>query len=253
MFSFYDMVKATTTTMGTGPATIGPAVAPYRAFSGVVADGARVRYLIVDAGGSAWERGWGVYTASTGVLTRNLECSSTGSLLNLSGSAVVDIVCGAPDIGSLARYRTTTYTANEGECVLADTSGGAWSLSLPASPVAGDAVEVKDATNSFGAHNLTVLGDGHNIDGVTYSGASSITLNAPGNDARFVFNGSTWKCSQVADGVWSAQTVSAVQSVTMAGLSGDSGVSYRLLASFSSAGNIDLRIVPDYWTVGAGL
>lgn len=97
MTVFYDMVKAVTATTGTGAVTLGAAVAPYRAFSGVVADAAPIRYLIVD-GSSAWERGYGVYTSSSGVLTRNLECSSTGSLLNLSGAAVVEIVCGAADL-----------------------------------------------------------------------------------------------------------------------------------------------------------
>lgn len=98
MFSFYDMVKASSATTGSGSIVTASAVSPYRAFSGVVADGASVRYLILDAG--AWERGYGVYTSSTGGLTRNLECSSTGSLLNLSGAATVEIVMGASDVQS---------------------------------------------------------------------------------------------------------------------------------------------------------
>lgn len=95
-FSYYDMVKASTATTGTGSITVGSAVSPFRAFSGVVADGATIRYLILD--GLAWERGYGVYTSSTDVLTRNLETSSTGSLLSLTGSATVENVIGAADI-----------------------------------------------------------------------------------------------------------------------------------------------------------
>lgn len=98
-FSYYDMVKASTATTGTGSITVGSAVSPYRAFSGVVADGATLRYLIFDASG-AWERGYGTYTSSTGVLTRNLECSSTGSLISLSGSATVENVAGAADFAA---------------------------------------------------------------------------------------------------------------------------------------------------------
>lgn len=97
MIHYYDMVKAYTATTGTGSVTVGSAVSPYRPFSGVVDDGALIRYLILD-GASAWERGYGVYNSGTGVLTRILECSSTGALLNLSGSATVENVMGADDI-----------------------------------------------------------------------------------------------------------------------------------------------------------
>lgn len=99
MFSYYDMVKSTTTTSGTGSLVVGAASSPYRAFSGVVADGATIRYLILDANG-AWERGYGTYTSSTGVLTRNLECSSTGSIISLSGSATVENVVGSADFAA---------------------------------------------------------------------------------------------------------------------------------------------------------
>lgn len=107
-FSYYDMVKANTATTGTGSITVGSAVSPYRAFSGVVANGATIRYLIVN--GSAWERGYGTYNSGTGVLTRTLECSSTGSLLSLSGASTVENVLGADDING-ARYLIAEYTA----------------------------------------------------------------------------------------------------------------------------------------------
>lgn len=129
MFLFYDMVKASTATTGTGSVTTGSAVSPYRAFSGVVANNAQVRYHIAD--GSAWERGWGVYNSSTDVLTRNLEYSSTGSLLNLSGSATVEIVIGAPDIGRPAMGNLPTQSstglstwANQSNATVEDTPVG---------------------------------------------------------------------------------------------------------------------------------
>lgn len=107
--TFYDMVKASTATTGSGSITVGSAVSPYRAFSGVVANGVTVRYLILDS--TAWERGYGVYTSSSGVLTRTLECSSTGSLLNLSGSATVEIVMGSDD-ASTGLFLLGEYTAS---------------------------------------------------------------------------------------------------------------------------------------------
>lgn len=134
MFSFYDMVKASTATSGSGSITVGAAVSPYRAFSGIVADGATVRYLILD--GTAWERGYGVYTSSTGVLTRNLECSSTGSLLSLSGSATVEIVFGAAD-------------ANEGPAFSAYRTGAAQSLPTWTFTIIQLNAELFDTSNCF--------------------------------------------------------------------------------------------------------
>lgn len=86
MVKLVNRAKMTTATTGTGDITLGSAVDGFQSFSSAgLVNGDTVTYVIED--GSDWEIGLGTY--NTGVLSRSLDDSSTGSLLNLSGQAIV--------------------------------------------------------------------------------------------------------------------------------------------------------------------
>ena len=68
--------------------------------------------------------------------------------------------------------KTSAYTALAGDNIFADTSGAAFILTLPASPLQGDEVAIVDSEGTFDTNNLTVepgssnkiMGQGSNGD-----------------------------------------------------------------------------------------
>jgi len=100
-----DRVKEQTTTTGTGTITLnGTAPTGFRIFSGNIADGYTVRYLIANSDQSEWEVGEGIFTASGTTLTRVtvFASSNSGSLVNFSaGTKEVSAVFTARDMRGL--------------------------------------------------------------------------------------------------------------------------------------------------------
>lgn len=99
MAKLVNRARMTTSTTGTGNITLGSAVSGFQTFAAAgVSDGDVVQYVVED--GTAWEIHKGAYTASGTSLAKNsgtLVESSTGSSLNLSGSAEVGVMAIAED------------------------------------------------------------------------------------------------------------------------------------------------------------
>lgn len=90
----------------------------------------------------------------------NIKTVNSESLLG-SGDILIEWGGGAVDWIE----KTTTYTAVNGDGILADTSGSAWVLTLPVTPIEGDVVGVSDVWGTFATNNLTIARNGNLIMG----------------------------------------------------------------------------------------
>ena len=115
-----------------------------------------------DIGVSIQPKGTGTVTIDA--LTFPAADGTADQVLTTNGSGVLSFVdnTGGTDWQAV---KTTTYTAVAGEGVFADTSGGAWTLTLPASPTIGDEVAIIDYAGTFDTNNLTVGRNSENIQG----------------------------------------------------------------------------------------
>tara|TARA_R110000782_G_scaffold131761_1_gene223626 strand:- start:30 stop:2126 length:2097 start_codon:yes stop_codon:yes gene_type:complete len=84
--------------------------------------------------------------------------------------------------------KTTTYTATASSAIIADTSSGVWTLTLPSSPATGDYVQLLDGSN-WSTNNLTVGRNGQTIEG----DAADLVMNIGNIAVNMVFDGTTWQ------------------------------------------------------------
>ena len=87
--------------------------------------------------------------------------------------------------------KTGDFTAVSGQGFFVDTSSGTVTVTLPASPSAGDIVSISDYAKSAATNAITVARNGSNIDG----GTDNLTLSTNGIAVTLVFADSTkgWK------------------------------------------------------------
>jgi hypothetical protein len=84
--------------------------------------------------------------------------------------------------------KTANYTLVDGDRIIADTSGGSFIITLPATPTTGAYMQITDGAN-FANNALTVARNGSTIEGIS----DDILLDIPDTTFEFVYDGSTWQ------------------------------------------------------------
>ena len=92
--------------------------------------------------------------------------------------------------GAVVNYTriTSNYTAVNRDQLIADTTDGTFTISLPAAPDTGDALRIADG-NNWGSNNLTIGRNGSTIEGV----ADDVEADIGGLIIDLVYDGTTWE------------------------------------------------------------
>ena len=108
--------------------------------------------------------------------------------------------------------KTSLYTASNRDAIIADTSGGSFTINLPATPSTGDYIVITDGAN-WETNNLIVGRNGSTIEGA----AEDLTLDIGGIYIDFVYDGTTWEVyPSVSQGI---QGASGFDGSTIPGIS----------------------------------
>jgi len=84
---------------------------------------------------------------------------------------------------------STSYTAIDGDRIIANNQYGSFDITLPAAPSVGTYIQVTDGNDLSNGYPVNVLRNGNTIEGTT----NDISLDLKGSTFEFIYNGSTWQ------------------------------------------------------------
>jgi hypothetical protein len=151
------------------------------------ASGIRGASGVQGASGSTGPQGIQGASGSTGPQGIQGASGATGTA-GINGSTGPIGSTGPAGAGSSWSRKTANYTAVTGDAIIADTSGGVFTITLPATPATGNSVQFADGAD-WSVNNLTVARNGSTIEG----SAANFDLDIKGITVTFLYDGTTWE------------------------------------------------------------
>jgi hypothetical protein len=120
----------------------------------------------------------GVTLTSGGALTNSGTITNTGTITGVSITGTID-----NQVNWQTTVKTANFTATAGEGYFCNTTSGAFTVTLPSSPSAGDLVGIKDYANTADTNNITIGRNGSNIEGV----ANNFVISVEGGSITLIY------------------------------------------------------------------
>ena len=134
---------------------------------------------------------------------------SSGNVLTSNGNVWLSSALPASGLSYVVASANTAIINNQG--ILANTALGAFTITLPASPAAGNQVVVADSYGDFGANAVTVARNGSTIE----NAAEELVLDIAGASVQLVYTGNTWDVFATIGGAGgTAVTLTGTQTLT---------------------------------------
>lgn len=129
---------------------------------------------------------------------------------------------------------SNTYTASSGDAIMATTTAGSFTITLPSSPLTGAIVIIADGDDFF-VNPLTVNGNGNLIEGY-----STFTLNVKNVKVEFIYSGTSWQAfptiTTLTAGLSTNLTLTSNSSTVS--INSDTGTDITILAANSTTAGV---------------
>lgn len=136
----------------------------------------------------------GIVYKTGATIDGSLAANTVYQLTGLSGQYVSfdasgNPIASTPSITQSYIYKSGNYIATANQSIAADTSAGAWTLTLPPNPANGTVLTAADVKASWGTNNLTIApSSGSTIQG----SVQNLICNVSNWQVTLYFNNTSW-------------------------------------------------------------
>jgi len=240
-----DRVQETTTSPGTGDATLNGAVTGYQTFSSAIGNGNTCYYAITDQGGPNWEVGLGTYVSSGNVLQRTTVLSSSAG-----GTTKANFSTGTQAIFvTYPAEKSVNLDGTGNVSPLGTVNSGTWAATTIAVAYGGTGTTTSTGSGNVVLSNSPALTTPNlgTPSAITLTNATGLPLGTGVSGTLPTANGGTGLSSFTTNGALYATSTSALTTGTLPVASGGTGTT-----TSTGSGSVVLSNTPTLTTPNIG-